>query len=361
MLFDASHYVYAPQNLLSYVRTLLPSNGHAPSLSHRFIRLLEEKGQLLRNYTQNVDALERAAGIKAVLPCHGSLAKVSCLACKHVLDPAAFAAMLDSAFASAAASGEKFAAPRCNGCEHELNLFKPEIAFLNEACYATEAEQMLRADLASADLVVVLGATLASEPLKSLPVAVHPSVPQIVIGPAPPPALGTHEWDLQLLGPCDTVVGYLASALGWSLSDGAPTPSEPELVSPTCFRFQAAAAHTNGAADGASADEGAGSLAAAVSEIYGLPPPQTPLATYPPPMPGGGTKKKSLLRGYEGFSGATLYGSGIGARSTLGRSAGPQNLASKSAAVGGAEDEPMASGAVKRPAEESEEPPPTKH
>lgn len=36
-----------------------------------FIKFLEEEGKLLRNYTQNIDTLEKIAGIERVLECHG--------------------------------------------------------------------------------------------------------------------------------------------------------------------------------------------------------------------------------------------------------------------------------------------------
>lgn len=38
-----------------------------------FIKFLEESGKLLRNYTQNIDTLEKIAGIKRVVECHGEL------------------------------------------------------------------------------------------------------------------------------------------------------------------------------------------------------------------------------------------------------------------------------------------------
>jgi NAD-dependent SIR2 family protein deacetylase len=44
-----------------------------PSPCHKFIASLEAKGKLLRNYTQNVDGLERKAGISRVIECHGSM------------------------------------------------------------------------------------------------------------------------------------------------------------------------------------------------------------------------------------------------------------------------------------------------
>ena len=34
-----------------------------------------------QNYTQNIDTLETAAGVKAVLQCHGSFATASCIQC----------------------------------------------------------------------------------------------------------------------------------------------------------------------------------------------------------------------------------------------------------------------------------------
>lgn len=42
-----------------------------PSLCHRFIKQLESNGQLLKNYSQNIDTLEQVAGITRVIQCHG--------------------------------------------------------------------------------------------------------------------------------------------------------------------------------------------------------------------------------------------------------------------------------------------------
>jgi len=40
-------------------------------LFFRFIKVLEKKGRLLRNYTQNIDTLEQVVGIENVIECHG--------------------------------------------------------------------------------------------------------------------------------------------------------------------------------------------------------------------------------------------------------------------------------------------------
>ena len=58
--------------------TLLPARGavpgqYPPTPTHRFVRLLHEKGLLLRCFTQNIDSLEAAAGIPAdkIVAAHG--------------------------------------------------------------------------------------------------------------------------------------------------------------------------------------------------------------------------------------------------------------------------------------------------
>jgi NAD-dependent SIR2 family protein deacetylase len=37
---------------------------HLPTLTHAFLKVLDDKGLLLRNYTQNIDGLEVIAGVK---------------------------------------------------------------------------------------------------------------------------------------------------------------------------------------------------------------------------------------------------------------------------------------------------------
>ena len=70
--------------LLKYCISLSPSlslqeifpGTYEPSPCHKFVKLLEERGKLLRNYTQNIDTLEDSAGIKRVIYCHGKRERV---------------------------------------------------------------------------------------------------------------------------------------------------------------------------------------------------------------------------------------------------------------------------------------------
>ena len=168
-LFDMGSFASSPEPYLGYARSLL-FGGHAPSSSHLFVRELERRAKLQRNYTQNVDALEVAAGIERAVYCHGSVAVARCIACRTSVPCDDLQPELTAA--------SHVPPPRCAKCAHPLNLLKPDAAFAGEARDETP-ELRLREDLAAADLLLVLGSALEAEPLRSIPLALPPDVPQV--------------------------------------------------------------------------------------------------------------------------------------------------------------------------------------
>ena len=83
-VFDIDLFREDPSIFYSVAKDILPStNRYSPT--HAFIRLLQEKGKLLTNFTQNIDNLERHAGIlpEKLIQCHGSFATASCVECKY--------------------------------------------------------------------------------------------------------------------------------------------------------------------------------------------------------------------------------------------------------------------------------------
>ncbi len=82
-MFDINFFRSNPVPFFSFSRELLPGN-FKPSVSHLFIRQLEEQAKLLRCYTQNIDSLELVAGLSndRLLQCHGSFETATCLKCK---------------------------------------------------------------------------------------------------------------------------------------------------------------------------------------------------------------------------------------------------------------------------------------
>lgn len=81
-VFDIRLFRKDPRPFFLTAKELYPGQFQ-PSLSHKFISKLESRGQLLRNYSQNIDTLETIAGIQNVTMCHGSFATATCLRCQH--------------------------------------------------------------------------------------------------------------------------------------------------------------------------------------------------------------------------------------------------------------------------------------
>ena len=54
---------------------------YRPTIAHAFIRLLSDKGLLLKLFTQNIDCLEREAGVPddKIIEAHGSFAQQRCI------------------------------------------------------------------------------------------------------------------------------------------------------------------------------------------------------------------------------------------------------------------------------------------
>ncbi|KAK7075522.1 NAD-dependent protein deacetylase sirtuin-1, partial [Halocaridina rubra] len=84
-MFDINYFRRDPRPFFTFAKEIYPGQ-FTPSLCHRFIRLMEQHGKLLRNYTQNIDTLEQVAGIKNVIQCHGSFATATCQRCYHKVD-----------------------------------------------------------------------------------------------------------------------------------------------------------------------------------------------------------------------------------------------------------------------------------
>jgi NAD-dependent deacetylase sirtuin 1 len=81
-MFDIRYFRKDPRPFFKFAREIYPGQ-FKPSPCHRFIRCLEKKDKLLRNYTQNIDTLEQVSGIERVVQCHGSFATATCTKCKH--------------------------------------------------------------------------------------------------------------------------------------------------------------------------------------------------------------------------------------------------------------------------------------
>ncbi|KAJ1643237.1 NAD-dependent histone deacetylase sir2, partial [Dispira simplex] len=240
-MFDIEYFREAPQIFYSFARELYPSN-FVPSPSHYFIRLLENRGQLLRNYTQNIDTLEHQTGIQRVINCHGSFATARCIRCGYqvtgeFIKPAIFAQEIPPCPRCAT----KVPAPKPslplrkrrtswqdsdpddssssdNGAGSiPPAILKPDITFFGEKLPDT-FEKTFLSDRHQVDLLLVIGSSLKVQPVSEVTAELPGRVPQILINRTP----NLHvNFDVQLLGNCDDILAFLCHRLGWDLNHPA--------------------------------------------------------------------------------------------------------------------------------------------
>ena len=85
-VFTLDIFLENPSIFYSIAHEILPPDGIYSPL-HAFIKLLQDKGKLLRNYTQNIDNIESFVGIDddKVIQCHGSFATATCVTCNYCI------------------------------------------------------------------------------------------------------------------------------------------------------------------------------------------------------------------------------------------------------------------------------------
>ncbi|KAK5085816.1 Sir2 histone deacetylase Hst2 [Lithohypha guttulata] len=81
-VFDISYFRNNPRPFYELAHELYPGK-YRPTVTHSFISLLNKKGMLLKAFTQNIDCLEREAGVPGdkLVEAHGSFATQRCIDC----------------------------------------------------------------------------------------------------------------------------------------------------------------------------------------------------------------------------------------------------------------------------------------
>lgn len=220
-VFDLELFHIDPSLFYSIAHMILPPEKMFSPM-HSFIRVLQDHGKLLRNYTQNIDNLESYAGIskEKLVQCHGSFATASCVTCGYRING-------EDIFDKIRAKE----IPLCQQCtKHKTDIlkrdedyyfadsygvFKPDITFFGEAL-PSNFHDHIREDILECDLLICAGTSLKVAPVSDIVDKVPEKIPQILINKD----LITHcNFDVSLLGYCDEVVSYVADKLGveWDL------------------------------------------------------------------------------------------------------------------------------------------------
>ena len=237
-VFDIEEFDDNPRTFYELAADILPDlKRYSPT--HGFIRLLQDKGKLQTNYTQNIDNLEELAGIDKhrLIQCHGSFATATCRKCKHkVKGTDIFADIREKRVSRCKrcirdlAAKESLGPPKSkrrkpsrgrydsdndsSDAVPEPGVMKPDITFFGEQLPDNFFDRFTNADVKSVDLVLVIGTSLKVAPVSEMPNYLPHDVPHVYISRE---AIEHVNFDVQLLGDCDDVVVELARRAGWEL------------------------------------------------------------------------------------------------------------------------------------------------
>lgn len=217
-VFEIDYFRRNPLPFFMLAKELYPGR-YKPTPTHFFIRLLHDKGLLQRCYTQNIDSLERVAGLPddKIIAAHGNFDSARCIDCRVHHDVELVKVAIDQQVPARCLRGKK-------GCR---GLVKPDIVFFGEDLPKRFYSSRYR-DLESADLLIILGTSLVVQPFASLIELVQDGVPRLLInrervGEASPDLgwmkgfnFGNGNYrDALFEGDCDQGVWKLCGLLGW--------------------------------------------------------------------------------------------------------------------------------------------------
>merc|ERR1719506_1370320 len=232
-VFKLNFFREKPEAFYTLAKEMWPGN-YDPTPTHYFLKLLSDKGILRRVYSQNFDSLETQAGLPRdkLVAAHGNFDTA------HVIDTHPEEEADISELKAAIFKGEEgWKALR----EEKGNLVKPRITFFGEEL-PKRFQSLAGRDVASADLLIVLGTSLVVQPVCNLVSGVTGSVPRLLINREPAGMFyelrngfrfetpeGCNLWesnegckerfantrDAFYAGDCDSGTHALAKALGW--------------------------------------------------------------------------------------------------------------------------------------------------
>ncbi|XP_030632640.1 NAD-dependent protein deacetylase sirtuin-2 [Chanos chanos] len=168
-IFQIDYFKKHPEPFFALARELYPGQ-FKPTVCHYFIKMLKDKGLLKRCYSQNIDTLERVAGLEGddLIEAHGTFHTSHCVSflCRkeYNLDW-----MKEKIFSEEI--------PKCDKCS---SLVKPDIVFFGENLPARFFMSM-KMDFPSCDLLIVMGTSLQVQPFASLVGKVPKNTPRLLI------------------------------------------------------------------------------------------------------------------------------------------------------------------------------------
>ncbi|XP_042626844.1 NAD-dependent protein deacetylase sirtuin-2 isoform X1 [Cyprinus carpio] len=168
-IFQIDYFKKHPEPFFALARELYPGQ-FKPTVCHYFMRMLKDKGLLTRCYSQNIDTLERVAGLEGedLIEAHGTFHTSHCVSflCRKEYSMDWMQTKIFS---------EDI--PKCDSCG---SLVKPDIVFFGENLPARFFTSM-KMDFPRCDLLIIMGTSLQVQPFASLVSRVSNSCPRLLI------------------------------------------------------------------------------------------------------------------------------------------------------------------------------------
>ncbi|QRW23653.1 NAD-dependent histone deacetylase SIR2 [Rhizoctonia solani] len=208
-VFDIHFFEQNPLPFYTLAHELYPGKFR-PTVTHSFIKLLSDKGMLQMCFTQNIDTLERLAGVPAsqLVEAHGSFAENHCISCgaEFPADEMRELVMAKNPDVPGGVNVPRCKKPNCGG------LVKPDIVFFGESLPERFHESLSL--LPFADLALVIGTSLTVHPFARLPQMVSDRCPRALLNMETAGQFNRAD-DVIHLAPCDDAVRELCDLLGW--------------------------------------------------------------------------------------------------------------------------------------------------
>ena len=168
-IISHSFFLNNPEYFYRFYREKMLPLGFEPNVTHRVLARLEQEGHLAAVVTQNIDDLHERAGSTHVTHLHGELRKLRSSADESLVVP-------------------------IEGWEQHLDdrapdgsLLRPFVVFFGEGVPMFDRAARIAA---TADLLIVVGTSLAVYPAASLVRYIRPDVPVYLIDPNEPDMSG---------------------------------------------------------------------------------------------------------------------------------------------------------------------------
>lgn len=173
-VFCIDYFSTNPAPFYNLARELRPGK-FKPTMTHHLFALLAEKGILLRCYTQNIDGLERQAGVesKYLVEAHGTFSTASCPFCATSVDIDTMNKALEDEI-PLKCSKQMSDDSVCN------RFVKPDIVFFGEGLPKRFLNSKI-VDVEKADLCITMGTSLSVPPFCFLPEEVNAGCDNLLV------------------------------------------------------------------------------------------------------------------------------------------------------------------------------------